>query len=171
MGLKADARLANLVKSLDAYLDEHLKSVDPVVPVDWEGTPFQDAGIGEWIQPRLLEPVRSTTRYYRQVGEDLHGQGLQLFYNINLFVRPQLVPDPAYRLLRLRDRVLEWFTVRTRVAIKNFDGDQGTLGTAIVDEIVTDRRITDPDLSAELQQWNITPVLRWTESVSVEPTG
>jgi hypothetical protein len=161
MGIKTSSQLANLQRSLDTYFATELSTYQ----IDWEGVPFNDSELAEWLQPRLLEPVRRAELFYRQVSGEDRGQGIELFYNVNIFIRPRkFVPVNPYRLAQLRDTVLNVFTESTRIWVRDYEGDLTSMGTLTVHAIATDRRVVDPRLSDELLQWNLTPVLRWIES-------
>lgn len=162
--LSASAKLANIKRSLDVYLTEHALlssfAFDVGPPV-----PFSDAGLAEWLQPRLLEPVR--TAALMQVSSTKRGEDWELRVNVNVFVRlgSQTL---GHRLHQIRDLVAAVFTENQRIEVRDYEGAPpgGTfVGHLVVDRIEADRRVIDP-ARVELEQWNLIAVMRhvadWT---------
>ena len=171
MGLTAWSKIQNLRQSLDVYIQAQLASTfaEPDSGIDFEGVPFNDAGKREWLQVRLLEPVRPPALFHRQVSTTIEvghrGQSLILIVNLNIFVRPRLLAEASrtYRLQALRDTVLDKFTEFTKIDVTDYAGDSSALGKLVVDRIDLDRQITAPGVQDDLRQWSLGVECRWIE--------
>ena len=63
MPVMAGSRMANLKRSLEVYVNTQLGAS---YSIDFEGAPFNDDGLSEWLQGRLLGPIRGA--FYGQGG-------------------------------------------------------------------------------------------------------
>lgn len=175
--LTAEGKLSNLKRSWDIYVQSKLAAsfADAGQGLDFDGSPFQDAGLREWIQPRLLGPARPPTRAYRGVDLDgTRGQGLILILQVNIFVRPVL-QTVAHRIHDLRDLVMGVFHEHVKVPVVDYTGSKSTLGNMIVRRMVTDSEVSgyspilgansDPSTSREdYRQWTVAGEADWIET-------
>lgn len=178
MGLDENAKAANVVGSIQAYFEDQLAGVlnSSRGVIDYGGgLPLKDADLAEWIQVRALEPARPEAMSGPFAGRasgsgDADARGQELFWliNINCFVRPaKLVPFTNLRTWQLRDAVLEYFAVGTRIPVKDYADptSQGgeTIGYLFCDQLMFDRPVYDPAREDVLQH-NLVIRTRWTES-------
>ena len=170
MALKAIAKAENVIRSLQNYVQTQLGATFQGAAagdrIDWGGgVPFNDADLPEWLQPRLLAAVRPDgLRGPRDQAGD-RGNELHWLYNLNIFVRPH---DAAnnFRILTLRDTVLDAFKVGTGITVTDYAGDSSTLGVLFSEGPDEDRPIVDPQRAEELLQHNLVIPLRWVEGFS-----
>ena len=178
MGLDENAKLANIVGSIQQYFEDQLASVlnSSKPAIDYGGgMPFKDSELTEWVQVRVLEPARPEILSGPFAGRasgsgdpDSRGQELFFLVNINIFVRPQrLNPFTNLRPWQLRDTVLDPLNIGTRIPIKDFADPTTTGGETIgylfSDRLVADRPIYDP-AREDLVQHNLLIQFRWTET-------
>lgn len=177
MPLDENAKAANVVGSLQQYVDDQLATVlnssKPVI--DYGHMVFKDTDLVEWLQVRVLNPARPAALLGPFAGRasgsgnaDARGQELFWLLNINCFVRPaKLSPFTNLRPWQLRDLVLASFMPGTRIPVKDYADttQQGgeTVGYLFCDEIVEDRPVYDPERE-DLVQHNLVLALRWTET-------
>lgn len=171
MTLYADAKLANIEGSLRQYVVNTLGttfSSGAAIDVGG-GEPFDDTAYSEWLQVRLLEPVRPATRWGPRGIDTLAttppmARHVYYLLNLNIFVRPaKLSPPSSLRLQTLRDTVLAQVLPGTVVEVRDYAGSQAILGGVIVDDLDRDWLVLLPPQEQELLQWNIVVRFTWVE--------
>jgi len=173
MALDENARARNVVGSVQEYLDdaladvltssEALNSSQPVIDYGG-GIPFKDDGLGQWIQVRMIAPVRPEALSGPRAPRGKLGQEVRWLLNVNCFVRPTLLsPFSNLGIWGVRDLTLGPLMPGTRIVVKDYTGDLGTIGYLVVESIMEDRAVQDP-LRTELLQHNLVLLLRWTET-------
>lgn len=170
MALDPNAKLANIEGALRDYTATQLGSTFPVAQLDFEGEPFDETAVDEWLQCRLLEPARPNVmagpRAPASDGTTVNRFGQQLFHfwNLNVFVRPRGQTN-SLRLNTLRDTVMGAFMPNTVIAVTDVAGGTGSLGKLIVDTFERDARVpTLPVTQDQLLQWSLLVSLRWCET-------
>ena len=171
--LNQDALAANIVGSLQKYeesaLEAALATTHGLPTLDYGGgDQFQDGALHEWIQVRVVGPARPASMsgpYAPRVSAgNTRGAEIYWILNINCFVRPaKQVPLNNIRIWHLRDIVLGAFAEGTLIPVKAWANTQEHIGNIIVDEILEDRPVSDPERS-DLVQHNIVLALRWSET-------
>lgn len=177
MALDENARAANVVGSIQDYVDAHLADVlnSSRSAIDYGGgLPFRDDDLDQWIQVRAMGLSRPAY-VGLQVGISVGFEGpfnargdraREVFWllNVNCFVRPARADTFSnLQIWRLRDAVVDAFFVGALIPVKDYFGTGETLGNLFLYDIMADREISQPDRS-ELVQHNMQFMLRWSES-------
>ena len=184
MAVPAVSSIANVKRSFDVYINTQLAASFNAADqgIDWEGVPFNDAGLREWIQPRILGPARPEALFYRQVPAGLglnsfghttvihpagRGQGVIYIAQVNIFIRPArelAVAQPAHRIHQLRDLVLEKLREFTTIRVLDYEGaTNNVLGSMIVRRLNMDQEIPVDAAKEDFRQWCIGADAHWTE--------
>lgn len=172
MGYQAGAKLANVVGSVQAYINTHLATTFPSAIDFGGGMEFSDVSKAFWLQVRLLEPARPEEmigpRAPKGVLDEDNPFGREMFHliNLNIFVRPKMLsPRNNLKLWQLRDVVVNKFMpVLSLIEVKNYTGDSASLGYLIVEALDADRPVPgDVGQEAELLQHNLVVSCRWHE--------
>ena len=160
MTIDATARFENVEASLRVYVNTSLVTGQSMT-IDWGRVKEDSSGWTEWVQPRLISVTRR--KYHRQVTSTLKGSTVFALFGLNIFLKTGTSTN-AYRLYELRDLVAQYFTINQAINLVDYAGESATVGTLVVDEIVTDREIPSPS-PEHIAQWNITVSLRWLEKI------
>lgn len=174
MGADDNVKAANIVGSLQAYVDAMLGDVlnSSAPAIDYGGgMPFSDSALVQWVQLRVMafaRPLWGIGPYAARAGASADSRGQEGFWllNVNCFVRPQRTGTGAFdnlALWRLRDTIISAFMPGTRVQVKDYVGTGETIGYLFMDEIQEDRAVPNPDRE-ELLQHNLVFLFRWTET-------
>jgi len=158
--IDATARFENIEASLRAYVDTSLVTGQSMT-IDRGHVTEDSSGWTEWVQPRLISVTRR--KYHRQVDSTHRGSTVFALFSLNIFLKTADSTN-AYRLYELRDLVAQYFTINQAINLVDYAGESATVGTLVVDEIVTDREIPSPS-PEHIAQWNITVSLRWLEKI------
>ena len=160
MTIDATARFENVEASLRVYVDTSLVTGQSMT-IDWGHVKEDSGGWTEWVQPRLM--ATTGRKHRRQVSATHRGNTVFALFSLNVFLKTGTSTN-AYRLLELRDKVSQYFQINQSINLVDYAGESATVGTLVVDEIVTDRPIPSPS-PEHIAQWNITVSLRWLEKI------
>lgn len=176
MALDENAKAANIAGSVQQYFQDQLGDVlnSSAPAIDYGGgMPFNDAGLDQWVQVRLIAPARPerlSGPFASRAGGDFNARGQELYWvlNVNCFVRPaNMVPFTNLSLWRVRDLVIEPFMPGKTIPVKDYQDILSTggetIGQLFVSSIMEDRAVDDP-ARPELFQHNLVFLLRWTET-------
>ena len=172
MRIDATAKLENIRRSWEAFVESALRPTFPdgsTSGIDYLGQPFNDTGKKEWVQARLLGPVRPPAHFYRQVLADgTRGGRVVYMPQVNIFVRPTM-QDSLVRLETLRDLVYDAaFREHTTITVKDYAGNLSTLGVLVLRRVAVDREIPVIGLEGEagedVRQWAISADADWIET-------
>ena len=181
MGLDENAKAANIVGSVQQYLQDSLADVlnSSQPAIDYGGgLPFNDADLPEWVQPRLMAFARpdwglGPFAHRAGVSPDSRGHEGYWLLNVNCFVRPvKLSTLTNLRIWTVRDLVLAALLVGGRIPVKDYADPTSaggeTLGYLFIDRLAEDRPVYDP-AREDLVQHNLVFWLRWTETWAPAP--
>lgn len=170
MGMDENAKAANVVGSVQQYVNDSLADVlnSSQPAIDYGGgLPFDDKDLPEWVQPRIMAVARPEAwmgPFAAGINPDTRGHEVIWLLNVNCFVRPRRqAPLMNLRLWTIRDLVLAAFLVGTRIPVKDYAATSETLGYLFVDRVAEDRAIYDPERE-DLVQHNLVFWLRWSET-------
>ena len=155
MSIVGTAKITNVKMSLDKYVGDNLGTTENL-KVDFEGVPFDNTANTEWIQPRILD-FGST--YNRQGSNTEYAESVDIFYNINIFVKKSGV-TVSHRHYALRDIVANYFKIGEDIDIKNYaEGGTTQITNMRVRELVTDSPIPETN---EYYQYSLAYNINWT---------
>jgi len=124
MALNASAKTFNIKSSLDKYCGDNLETTEGFA-VDYEGLPFDETQVDEWVQPRIID---SDGVYTRQASSSRYGEETSILFQINIFVKKGSISNAA-RHYQMRDSVANYFKIRQDISIRDYDAG----GTTTVD--------------------------------------
>jgi len=146
MPLNALAKSSNIKRSLEAYIQTNLGTSE-ALSIEYEGLPFDNISVAEWISPRILS---SDPTYYRQSSGTEYGEEVKLFFQTNIHVKKgsNTVTDRHYVL---RDIVADYFKIGKGIDISDWYGGSGTSTGEhlIVRDIITDSALPETDTTYE----------------------
>lgn len=152
MSIEGSAKISNVKMSLDKYIYDNLETTEGLA-VDHEGVPFDNTVNDEWVQPRVLD---FDTNYLRQGSSTEYGDSVDIFYNVNIFVKKSGLTI-SHRHYAIRDIVANYFKVGKDVDIKNY-AESGTTQIAKmrVRDLVTDNPMPETNKYYQYSvAWNI----------------
>lgn len=137
MGLTGSS-MANLKMSLDKYCNTWLESSESL-NIHYEGVPFDDTAVDDWIQPRIIDV---TPIYLRQSSSSNYGEDANVLFQINIFAKVghQTTSD---RVTQIRDRVAPYFKIKQDITIYDYINADADLGNIRVRSIMTDEPMPD----------------------------
>jgi hypothetical protein len=163
-----------VVGSVQQYVEDRLGNVlnTSRSAIDFgAGASFKDADLDQWIQVTMLGPTQPG--YIGQIAGRLgdaytvdgnRGREMYWLVNVNCFVRPGVTTVFSnLQIWQLRDAVFDAFSVGKLITVKDYVGTGETIGNLFVHDLMSERRITDPE-RVELVQHNLLFALRWTET-------
>ena len=132
MGLTG-ASAANLKMSLDKYCHTNLYTTEGF-SIDWCGLSFENSGVTEWIQPRIID---SSSTFLRQSSAGNFGDMTDVLFQINIFVKKGY-NSTSDRTYMIRDVIQKYFKTGEGIAFNDYVNAGASLGKIIIRESVTD---------------------------------
>ena len=168
--LLASAKLENLERSFDAFVDEAFAATFSAANnagINYRGAGFDEGTLKEWIEPWLLGPARPDDGFGREVRPGVRARLVVPTLQINIFVRPSMQTATIHRLAQLRDLVVAAMPEGRVVRVRDYAGDSGTIGGLILDRVTLDQEIPAPGGAGaqDLRQWAYSITARWTEEI------
>ena len=139
MALDANAKMANIKASLDDYCRKTLGTSESL-SIDYEGLPFDNASVLEWVMPRIVDTIPT---FHRQGSNSQYGEDVNILFHTNIFVKKG-GQTTAVRHYIIRDAVASHFRIKQDIPIKNFAAG----GEVIQDNMRVRRIVTDAPLAA-----------------------
>jgi len=152
MTLNAVANITNIKRSLDFYCRANL-NVAEELDVDFEGLPFDETSVSEWVMPRILD-IDST--YRRQGSSTRYGESVNIMFQINIFVKKGGMRI-ANRTSTIRDMIVSYFRLKKDISLRSYlEGETTLLDSMRVRKIVTDFALPETEtLYQHALAWNL----------------
>jgi len=127
------ASATNLKRSLEKYFYDTIYTIEGL-NINWEGVPFDDTAVSEWVQPRILD---ISSVYARQASSSKYGEISDVLFQVNIFVKKSgvTVSDRHYVI---RDTIANYFGIGQSINLKHYIGDSSQLDIIKVRDIVND---------------------------------
>uniref|UniRef100_A0A6M3IP32 Uncharacterized protein n=1 Tax=viral metagenome TaxID=1070528 RepID=A0A6M3IP32_9ZZZZ len=155
MSIVGTAKVSNVKMSLDKYVNDNTGTSEGL-SIDFEGVPFDNTANTEWIQPRILD-FGST--YNRQGSSTEYAESVDVFYNINIFVKKSGVTT-SHRHYAIRDIVADYFKIGQDIYLRNYaEGGTTQIAKIRVRDLVTDSPIPETN---EYLQYALAYNINWT---------
>jgi len=149
----------NIKKSIDSYVRDNLM-VNNDFAIDFEGVPFNNVKVQEWLTPRIISMPR---KYHRQGSEDKYAQTNNINLNIDTHVKVSGATT-SDRHYVLRDDTINYFRIGTDIPLRDYTGSGSTLVCYMrVRKINEDRPLFDDPL---LLKYRVGFELDFTEMVT-----
>lgn len=138
MGLTGSSA-ANLKMSLDKYCKDKFVTLENI-DVDWEGVPFDNKSVVEWIQPRIID---TKALYVRQSSSSNYAENANILFQISIFAKRgyEIVTD---RIYRIRDIIAKNFKMGKDINIYDY------INTSTSVSIVRVRDLSDQFLGEDI---------------------
>lgn len=149
----------NIKRSFDQYIKVNIETGEGY-NVNYEGVPFDDAAIGTWIQPRILDFSRE---YHRQGSGTEYATTNNIFFQINIFVKKSAVTlaDIHYNM---RDVVAGYFRIGQDITLRDYIASGSTaICNMRVRDVVTDTPMPETN---EFLQYAVAWEIDFTEMVT-----
>jgi len=138
------SNITNMKRCFDSYVKTNLSGVS----IDFEGLPFDNLAVSEWIQPRIIDGYDN--RSYR---DSEVKQSATILYQINVFVKKSGATTTD-RVYAIRDMIDTCFKIGKDIVYTSSSGS--TLAIARVRELKNDFPIGDDnELSQYILAWEI----------------
>ena len=133
MALNSLGRKTNIKRSIDKYLHFNLYTNEGI-NIDFEGLPFNNISLHEWIQARI---INFNPTYHRQGSSMEYGSDVKIFLQLNIFVKKSnlTVSDRHYVI---RDIIANYFKIGEDIDIIDYYDSLDYLCNIRVREIITD---------------------------------
>jgi hypothetical protein len=117
------ASQANLKMSLDKYFYDNISTTENI-SVDWEGLPFDDNTVDDWVQPRIIDTIAD---YHRQGSSTEYGETANVLFQVNIFVKKGYT-NTSDRVYRIRDIVAKYFKIGEDISLKDYINASASIG-------------------------------------------
>ena len=141
------SNITNMKRCFDSYVKTNITGIS----IDYEGLPFDNLAVSEWIQPRIIDAYED--RGYR---DSEVKQSSTILYQINVFVKNSGATT-SDRIYAIRDMIDVWFKIGANI---NYVVSGNTLALARVRELKNDFPISDDN---ELSQYVLAYDLDYNE--------
>lgn len=157
--LSQSSLMVNVKRSLDKYIYDNL-DVNQNMNVDYEGLPFDNIVVTEWIIPRIKEMPR---QYHRQGSDTEYAQTNNVLYDININVKKSGATTTDRHYI-LRDDVINYFRIGQDISLRDYAASGSTLICYMrVRDLKEDNPQTD---DPDLMKYKIGLELDFTEMVT-----
>jgi len=146
MPLNPLAKAVNIKRSLEYYISTYLGTSESL-KVEYEGVPFDNLTVTEWITPRIID---SNPIFVRQSSSTDYGEDVNLLFQTNIHVKKSSI-TASDRHYVLRDIVADYFKIGKGIDISDWAGGSGTsTGEHLkVRSIVNDSALPETDVTYE----------------------
>ena len=149
------ASRTNIKRSLDNYFKDNITSAAGIT-TDFEGVPFDEKNISEWVAPRIIDFISD---FSRQGSSTQYADNLDIIFSVNIFVKKGSMTRSG-RKYAIRDIITKYFKINKEIYIYDYSGDGSTnVGSMKVREIITDMSLPD---TTELYSYSLTFVINTT---------
>jgi len=156
--LSQSSLIVNVKRSLDKYIYDNL-DVNQNMNVDYEGLPFDNIAINEWITPRIIDMPRE---YHRQGSDTEYAQTNNIIYSININVKKSGATTTDRHYI-LRDDVVNYFRIGQDISLRDYAASGSTLICYMrVRDLMEDSSLQDDN---ELLGYKVKVMLNFTEMV------
>jgi len=157
LSASASSKIVNIKRSLDYYVKTNLETTEGL-NVDYEGLPFDDTAVSEYIRPRIIEiespylGLSSSTKY---------GEDIKIIFQIGIFVKKTSL-QKSDRDMAIRDIVANYFKVGQDITIYDWYSTGLSITNARVREIFADYATETGDLLLSNISFELSHVLETT---------
>jgi hypothetical protein len=137
MALNDEAKIGNLKRSIDLYCHTNLKTTEGL-NVDFEGLPFNETEVNDWIQPRIFA---ETGMYYPGGTSTQYAEQVDVLLNVNIFTKKSGATT-SERHYAIRDMVAGHFKIGQDITLYEESGTT-SLNKLRVREIVNDQSLPE----------------------------
>ena len=104
--------LHEVKESLDKYVLDNVYTAASI-PVHYEGLPFDDKSVTEWVAPRMLDV---TNTFIRQGSNTEYSEDCNILFQFNIFVKKSKL-TVSHRHYQIRDILNSYFKVGKSITL------------------------------------------------------